>query len=184
MPQLTKLLLGLIFFKRCHTRRLFSNWPSWWKMSAWMQRPWNIIDFIKYHWDYSCPWDCFGCRRNQCGCRHLGSLWDTTSALFGDLLKPLLGCVTSTETLPWKDIFRRFPNHVTWVADIWWHLRSKNLFLSQVRLVPKLWEPKAALDSHKLLIWPVQAWLIWRESKIAQVDSPTDMIVEFQRKLV
>ena len=184
MPQLTKLLLGLIFFKRCQTRRLFSNWPSWWKMSAWMQRPWNIIDFINIIDIIHVIEKYIVCRRNQRICRHLRSPLETTSALFGDLLKPLLGCVTSTETLPWKNIFRRFPNHVTWVADIWWHLRSKNLFLFQVRLVPKLWEPGEALDSYKLLIWPVQAWLIWRESKIAQVDSPTDMIVEFQRKLV
>ena len=140
--------------------------------------------FHKYHWYYSCHWDYIDCRRNQRRCRHLRSPLETTSALFGDLLKPLLGCVASAETLPWKNIFRLFPNHVTWVADIWWHLRSKNLFLSQVRPVPKQWEPGEALDSYKLLIWPVQAWLIWRESKIAQVDSPTDMIVEFQRKLV
>ena len=38
---LTKLHLGLIFFTLCQTNRLFSSWPSWWKISAWMQRPWK-----------------------------------------------------------------------------------------------------------------------------------------------
>ena len=59
VKDLTKVHLGLSFFTLCQTRRLFSNWPSSWKISARMQSPWKS------------------------SCRHFRTLWMSSRASFG-----------------------------------------------------------------------------------------------------